>query len=107
VPWLSGNWRWTEGWIFGVWFSTLFATILLWLYYKDPGLLAERFRRPGTDGQSRSDLAIPAGIKAASIRVVHLAAVGCAFRLDASSARSPTIRISHNWSASRRSAGTV
>jgi len=66
VVWLSGNWRWVEGWIFGAWFAATLGTCLLWLYYKDPALLAERFRMPGTGGQSRTDLAILLGIKLAS-----------------------------------------
>ena len=72
VLWLSGNWRWVEGWIFGVLYSTVMAATLLWLYYKDPALLAERFRRPGTGGQSRSDLAILLGIKVFSIAWIIL-----------------------------------
>lgn len=63
ILWLSGSWRWVEGWIFGVWFSSFFGTCLWWLYDKDPALLAERFRRPGSGGQSRSDLAILIGVK--------------------------------------------
>jgi len=56
--WLSGDWRWVEGWIFGVWWVSLGAAILLWLHYRDPALYAERFRMPGSGGESRSDLAI-------------------------------------------------
>ncbi|HTP51851.1 MAG TPA: isoprenylcysteine carboxylmethyltransferase family protein [Anaeromyxobacteraceae bacterium] len=52
---LSGDWRWTEGWLFGLWFLGLCATCIGWLYRKDPALLAERFRRPGSGGQSRGD----------------------------------------------------
>ena len=63
VLWLSGNWHWVAGWIFGIWFTATMGTCVLWLYYKDPALLAERFRRPGTGGQSRADLAILTGIK--------------------------------------------
>jgi protein-S-isoprenylcysteine O-methyltransferase Ste14 len=61
--WLSGDWRWVEGWIFGVWFVSFAATVLLWLRSRDPALLAERFRMPGTGGESRSDLAIVIGLK--------------------------------------------
>ncbi len=61
--WLSGDWRWVEGWIFGVWWVFLGAAYLLGLYYRDPALLAERFRLPGSDGESRSDLAILIGLK--------------------------------------------
>ncbi|MGO9086013.1 MAG: methyltransferase family protein [Candidatus Sulfotelmatobacter sp.] len=63
LPWLSGDWRWVEGWIFGVWWVSLAAAFLLWLYYRDPELYAERFRMPGSGGESRSDLAILIGIK--------------------------------------------
>jgi len=61
--WLSGDWRWVEGWIFGVWWVSLAAAFLLWLYYRDPALYAERFRMPGRAGESRSDLAILIGMK--------------------------------------------
>jgi protein-S-isoprenylcysteine O-methyltransferase Ste14 len=55
---LAGNWRWPEGWMFGVWFLGMCASTLGWLYRHDPSLLAERYRRPGTGGQSRRDLII-------------------------------------------------
>jgi len=55
---LAGSWRWLEGWIFSVWFIAVCASTLGWLYRHDPGLLAERYRRPGTGGQSRRDLVI-------------------------------------------------
>ena len=42
--WLSGNWRWVEGWIFGGWWLCFMAAMVLWLHYKDPALLAERLR---------------------------------------------------------------
>lgn len=61
--WLSGNWRWVEGWLFGLWFVALMGGSLLWMYFKDPELLAERLRIPGTGGESRIDLAILIGIK--------------------------------------------
>jgi protein-S-isoprenylcysteine O-methyltransferase Ste14 len=52
---LAGDWRWTEGWAFGVWFVAVCASVIGWLYRKDPALLAERYRRPGSGGQSRRD----------------------------------------------------
>ena len=61
--WLSGDWRWVEGWIFGVWWVSFAAFILSWLRYRDPALFAERFRMPGSGGESRSDLAILIGLK--------------------------------------------
>ena len=61
--WLSGNWRWVEGWIFDICWVSLLAAIFLWLYYKDPALLAERMRLPGSGGESRADMAIVIGVK--------------------------------------------
>ena len=72
ILWLSGDWRWVEGWIFGIWFAGLFAASLAWLYCKDPALLRERFRRPGTGGQSRADLAILMAVKLGTIAWVIL-----------------------------------
>ncbi len=63
VLWLSGNWRWVEGWIFGVWFMSFIAAMFLWLYFKDPALLAERMRMPGSGGESRADVAILLAVK--------------------------------------------
>jgi protein-S-isoprenylcysteine O-methyltransferase Ste14 len=60
--WLSGDWGWVEGWIFGLWFVALCTTCIVWLYRKDPALLAERYRRPGTGGQSRADTLIVYGL---------------------------------------------
>jgi protein-S-isoprenylcysteine O-methyltransferase Ste14 len=61
--WLSGDGRWVEGWIFGLWWVFLDAAILLWLGCRNTALLAERMRMPGSGGESRSDLAILIGIK--------------------------------------------
>lgn len=61
--WLSGDWRWIEGWTFNVSWVSLLAALFWRLHYKDPALLAERMRMPGTGGESRSDLAILIGIK--------------------------------------------
>ena len=59
---LAGDWRWVEGWLFGLWFVALCATCIAWLYRKDPALLAERYRSPGTGGQSRADEVIVYGL---------------------------------------------
>jgi protein-S-isoprenylcysteine O-methyltransferase Ste14 len=53
--WLSGDWRWAEGWIFAVWFVALCAGTTVYLFVKNPDLLAERYRRPGTGGQAGWD----------------------------------------------------
>src|SRR5882672_8448494 len=52
---LAGDWRWPEGWIFDGWFFSVCASAIGWLYRNDPALLAERYRRPGSGGQSRRD----------------------------------------------------
>ena len=63
--WLAGDWGWVPGWILGGWLVVVSASVIGWLYRRDPGLLAERYRRPGTGGQSRADA-----------RVVYLLVVG-------------------------------
>jgi protein-S-isoprenylcysteine O-methyltransferase Ste14 len=55
---LAGDGHWLEGWLFAAWFLGLCATVIGWLYRKDPALLAERYRRPGSGGQSGQDRAI-------------------------------------------------
>jgi len=52
---LSGDVSWVYGWVFSVWFVVLCLTCVVWLYRKDPALLAERFRPPGTGAQQRWD----------------------------------------------------
>src|SRR5262249_5493970 len=51
-----------EGWIFDLWFVVLCASCIAWLYHRDPALLAERYRRPGTGGQPRADTFIVYGL---------------------------------------------
>ncbi len=77
--WLSGNWLWVEGWIFDVCWVSLLAAIFLWLYYRDPALLAERLRRPGSGGQSRADAAILIGIKLCFIAWMFLSPLDVRF----------------------------
>jgi protein-S-isoprenylcysteine O-methyltransferase Ste14 len=55
ILFLSGDWSWVEGWIFGIWFIALSFTSMLYLVRKDPGLLAERFRKPGTGNEEAWD----------------------------------------------------
>jgi protein-S-isoprenylcysteine O-methyltransferase Ste14 len=52
---LAGDWRWVEGWIFGLWFDAMLLSNMIYLYRFDPALLAERSRRPGSDNQKRWD----------------------------------------------------
>lgn len=43
---LIGDWEWREGWIFSLWFLVLCYSVIIYLYRKDPGLLAERYQMP-------------------------------------------------------------
>jgi len=52
---LSGDWFWTEGWIFGVWFIVMCFSTILYLYRNDPELLNERYKKPGDANQKGWD----------------------------------------------------
>ena len=52
---ISGDWFWIEGWIFGLWFLSTTTSIIFYMYVKDPALLAERFRKQGTGNQKTWD----------------------------------------------------
>jgi protein-S-isoprenylcysteine O-methyltransferase Ste14 len=45
---ISGNWFWIQGWIFSIWFLGLSYITIIYLYRYDPGLLEERYRKPGS-----------------------------------------------------------
>ena len=77
--WLSGDWRWVEGWIFGAWLVSFTAAIFLWLHYQDPALLAERMRMPGSGGESRSDMVILIGVKVGWIAWIVLSPLDVRF----------------------------
>ena len=59
---LSGDWFWVEGWIFSIWFVVLCFTTIIYLYRKDPALLAERYRKPGTVNQKGWDKYVVYGL---------------------------------------------
>jgi protein-S-isoprenylcysteine O-methyltransferase Ste14 len=59
---VGGDVRWVRGWLFGAWYVALCATCIGWLRRKDPALLAERYRAPGTGGQSGWDRAVVVGL---------------------------------------------
>ncbi len=42
----AGDWRWTEGWVYSIIFYVMCCANLLYLYFKDPALLIERFGSP-------------------------------------------------------------
>jgi protein-S-isoprenylcysteine O-methyltransferase Ste14 len=59
---LSGDWLWKEGWIFSIWFTALCYTTIIFLYRKDPALLSERYRKPGTGNQKGWDKFVVIGL---------------------------------------------
>jgi protein-S-isoprenylcysteine O-methyltransferase Ste14 len=59
---LSGDLFWPAGWIFSVWFILLCFSTILYLYRKDPALLEERFRKPGTGKQEGWDRPVVMGL---------------------------------------------
>lgn len=64
---LAGNWRWVEGWIFSLWMVVMILFTTIYLYFKDPALLAERTKRPGSENQKPWDKFLLVGIFAIAI----------------------------------------
>jgi protein-S-isoprenylcysteine O-methyltransferase Ste14 len=52
---LAGDWHWLEGWLFALWFVAMILLSMIYLYLKDPALLAERTRKPGSGNQKKWD----------------------------------------------------
>jgi len=52
---LAGNWRWVEGWIFALWMVVMIDFNVIYLYWKDPALLSERTKAPGSGNQEAWD----------------------------------------------------
>jgi protein-S-isoprenylcysteine O-methyltransferase Ste14 len=59
---LAGDWRWIEGWIFGLWFSVMVVSSIIYMVKNDPALLAERSKAPGADNQKGWDKYLLSGI---------------------------------------------
>jgi hypothetical protein len=59
---LSGDWLWPEGWVFSLWLLILCYSTILYLYRKDPALLAERYKKPGAGNQPGWDKYVVYGI---------------------------------------------
>jgi protein-S-isoprenylcysteine O-methyltransferase Ste14 len=55
---LSGDWFWIEAWIFGIWYTMLCGSVIVYLYRKNPALLAERYKKPGDGNQKGWDIFI-------------------------------------------------
>jgi len=62
ILFLAKDWFWIEGWIFNVWFIAVCFTTILYLYRKDPALLAERYRKPGTGDEKGWDQYVVYGL---------------------------------------------
>jgi hypothetical protein len=52
---LAGRWDWAEGWIFALWMVVMIDFTLVYTYWKDPTLLAERTQTPGSGNQKPWD----------------------------------------------------
>jgi len=52
---LAGNWRWVEGWLLALWVVVMIDFNLIYLYWKDPALLSERTKAPGSENQKSWD----------------------------------------------------
>ncbi len=52
---LAGNWRWVEGWILALWLVVMIDFNVIYLYRKDPALLAERTSSPSSGNQKAWD----------------------------------------------------
>jgi protein-S-isoprenylcysteine O-methyltransferase Ste14 len=59
---ISGDPFWSAGWIFSIWFILLCFSTILYLYRKDPALLEERYRKPGTGNQEGWDRSVVYGL---------------------------------------------
>jgi len=59
---LSGDWLWIEALIWSVGFLTMCYSVIIYLYIKNPELLAERYRKPGTGDQAPWDKYVVYGL---------------------------------------------
>jgi protein-S-isoprenylcysteine O-methyltransferase Ste14 len=71
---LAGNWRWVEGWIFGLWMAAMIVFNMSYLFFKDPALLAERTKRPGSEKNEKTwdKLLLPAVLLIAVLWLIIL-----------------------------------
>jgi protein-S-isoprenylcysteine O-methyltransferase Ste14 len=52
----GGSIVWIEGWIFSLWFIAMILSTIIYMFVKDPDLLAERRKAPGSGNQKRWDV---------------------------------------------------
>jgi protein-S-isoprenylcysteine O-methyltransferase Ste14 len=64
---VSGNWHWVEGWLFSLWMDAMVLANYFYLYFKNPDLLAERAKAPGSDNQKSWDKVLQSGAYFAAI----------------------------------------
>jgi protein-S-isoprenylcysteine O-methyltransferase Ste14 len=57
----SGHANWVEGWLFALWMVTMIMANFIYLYFKNPDLLAERSKAPGSGNQKPWDKFIQGG----------------------------------------------
>jgi protein-S-isoprenylcysteine O-methyltransferase Ste14 len=58
----AGDIMWPEGWVFTLWFLVLCYSTIFHLYRKDPALLEERYKKPGTGNQEGWDRYVVYGL---------------------------------------------
>jgi protein-S-isoprenylcysteine O-methyltransferase Ste14 len=64
---LAGNWRWVEGWLLALWIVAMIEFSLVYAYWKDPALLAERTAAPGSGNQQSWDKYLMVAILAVAV----------------------------------------
>jgi protein-S-isoprenylcysteine O-methyltransferase Ste14 len=52
----GGSMVWIEGWILSLWFIVMILSTVIYMFVKDPDLLAERRKAPGSGNQKRWDV---------------------------------------------------
>lgn len=55
---LGGSILWIEGWILSLWFIVMILSTVIYMFVKDPDLLSERRKAPGSGNQKRWDVYI-------------------------------------------------
>jgi protein-S-isoprenylcysteine O-methyltransferase Ste14 len=55
---LAADWNWLEGWLFALWIDTMILSSIIRQYVKDPDLLNERLKPPGSGNQLKPDTII-------------------------------------------------
>jgi protein-S-isoprenylcysteine O-methyltransferase Ste14 len=55
IMFASGHANWVEGWLFALWMDAMIMANFIYLYFKNPDLLAERSKAPGSGNQKSWD----------------------------------------------------